>query len=104
MGASAGIDLAIRRIGGKVGRQVRSGGIDAGLHVARGDIDIAAEVELQRDGGGAERTRRGHLGEACDVAELALQGSGDGRCHDLRAGAGQAGGHGNGRKIDLRQR
>ena len=98
------IDLAIRRIGGKVGRQERSRGIDTCLHVARGEIDVAAEVELQRDGRGAERTRRGHLGEARDVAELALQGSGDGRCHDLRAGARQARGNGDGRKINLRQR
>ena len=98
------IDLAIRRIGGKVGRQERSRGIDTCLHVACGAIDVAAEVELQRDGGGAERTRGGHLGEARDVAELALQRSGDGRCHDLRAGARQARANGDGRKIDLRQR
>ena len=59
---------------------------------------------MQRDGGGAERTRRGHFGETRDVAELALQGRGDRRRHDLRAGARQARANGDGRKIDLRQR
>ncbi len=98
------IDLAIRRVGGKVGRQERSCGIDTCLHIARGEIDVTAEVELQRDGGGAERTRRGHFGETRDVAELAFQRSGDRRRHDLRAGAREACANGDGRKIDLRQR
>jgi len=37
--------------GGKLGGSARNGG----LHVLRGAIDVAAEIELQRDVGGAER-------------------------------------------------
>ena len=99
-----GVDLAIGRIGGKVGRQKRSRRIDAAFHVSRGAIDVAAEIELQRDGSGAERTRRGHFGESRNVAKLALQGSGDGGCHGLRAGARQTCGNRNGREVNLRQR
>ena len=45
----------------QVARQIRQRGIDRGLHVARGAVDVAADRELQLDAGGAERTGRGDL-------------------------------------------
>src|SRR5438045_5944196 len=43
------------------------------LHVARGAVDVAVEVELQRDARAAESARRGHLGHAGDGAERAFE-------------------------------
>ncbi len=98
------IHLAIAGIGRQVGGQVSSSRVDAGFDVARGGVDIAAQVELQGHVGAAQRARRGHFGDAGDVAELALQGSGHGRGHDLRAGSGQPGRDGNGGEVHLGQR
>ena len=98
------IHLAIGGIGGQIGRQIGSRGVDGGFHVARRAVDVAAEIELDGDAGGAERTGGGHLRDAGDVAELPLQRSGDRRGHDLRAGAGQGGADGDGGEIHLRQR
>jgi hypothetical protein len=47
-GASAG--LILRNVGGRqVGRQLAARGVDGGLHVQRGGVDVAVQVELQRD-------------------------------------------------------
>src|SRR6185312_2613451 len=64
-----GVDLAVARAERQVGRQVAAGGVDGGLHVARGGLDVAIEIELQRDRCGAQRRRRGHLVDAGDAAE-----------------------------------
>ena len=52
------VDLAIGRIAGQVGRQLAAGGVDGGLHVAGGGVDIAVQIELQRDRGRAQRAGR----------------------------------------------
>ena len=104
IGAVGRVHLAVGGIGGQVGGQVGARRVDGGFHVARRAVDVAAEVELERDGGGAERTGRGHLRDAGDVAELPLQRSGHGSGHDLGAGAGQRGADGDGGIIHLGQR
>ena len=43
------IDLAVGRIARQVGRQLAAGRVDGGLHVARGGVDVAVQIELQRD-------------------------------------------------------
>ncbi len=48
-----GIDLAIGRIGRQVGRQVGARRVDRRLHVARGTVDVAINVELEDDAGRA---------------------------------------------------
>ena len=98
------INLAIGRIGLQTRRQVGAGGVDRGLHVARRAIDVAGQIELERDLAAAQGTRRGHLRYVRDVSELPLQGGGDGGRHDGRAGAGQVGVHVDGGEIDLGQR
>ena len=103
-GRVGGVPLAVGGIAGEVGGQVGACGVDGGLDVAGGAVDVAAEVELDGDVGGAEAARGGHLGDAGDVAELALQRRGDGGGHDLGAGARQAGVDRDGGEVDLRQR
>ena len=48
-GRIGGVDLAIGRRRRQVLRQLAAGGVDPGLHVLRGRIDVAVQVELQRD-------------------------------------------------------
>ncbi|MHC2860052.1 hypothetical protein ACVIYH_001130 [Bradyrhizobium diazoefficiens] len=52
------------RQGRQIARQVHQRGVDRGLHVARGLVDVAADVELELDVGDAERRRRGDLVDA----------------------------------------
>ena len=54
-GRIGGIHLAVVRIVRQVGGQIAAGCVDGGLHVARGGIDVAVEIELQDDVGGAQR-------------------------------------------------
>ena len=49
------IDLLVGRRHGQVLRQVCAGRLDRRLHVLRGAVDVAVEIELQRDRGRAER-------------------------------------------------
>ena len=98
------VDLAIGRRRGQVFRQLSAGGVDRGLHVVGGGVDRAVEVELDRDRGGAEITRRRHLGDAGNLRELALQRLRHRRGHGFRAAARQRGRHLDGREVDLRQR
>ena len=58
------IGLAERRQRRQVAGQVGQRGVQCGLHVARGALDAAVEVELDGDVGVAERARRGDLGDA----------------------------------------
>src|SRR5260370_6661171 len=85
---------------GKVG----GSGIDGGLNVGRGRVDVAIEIELESNARGAEPARGSHLRDAGNAAELALERSGDGGGHGLRARAGQTGAHANGWEIDARER
>ena len=98
------VHLGVDRRVGKVGRQRTRGGVDRGLHVLRGGIHAAVEVELQRDLAGALGALRGHRDQTRDLAELALQRGGDQGLHGFRAGAGKLGGHLDGGEVDLRQR
>ena len=98
------VDLAIGRRRGQVFGQLAAGGVDRGLHVVGGGVDRAVEIELDGDRSRAEIAGRGHLRDAGNLRELALQRLRDRRGHGLRAAAGQAGGDLDGRKIDLRQR
>ena len=43
------VDLSIARVARQIRRQLASGRVDRRLHVARGAVDVAIEVELQRD-------------------------------------------------------
>ena len=91
------IDRRIRQV-----RRQRSGrGVDRRLHVLRGGIHAAAEIELQRDLAGALGALRGHADQAGDLPELALQRGGDQGRDRFRAGAGELGGDLDGREIDL---
>ena len=49
-----GVHFAIRRIGRQVRGQIGARRVDAGFHVARRAVDIAAQIELQGDAGGAQ--------------------------------------------------
>ena len=49
IGASAGFTLRYVGIVRQVGRQLPARGVDGGLHVARRGVDVAVEIELQRD-------------------------------------------------------
>ena len=77
---------------------------DRGLHVLRRQIDIAVEIELNRNRRGAEGAERGHLGDAGDLADLAFERRCDRGRHGLGAGPRQRRGDLHGREIDLRQR
>ncbi len=98
------VDLAIGRRRGQVFRQLPAGGVDRGLHVVGGGIDRAVEIELDGDRGGAEIAGRGHLRDAGNLRELALQRLRDRRGHGFRAAAGQRRRDLDGREVDLRQR
>ena len=84
------IDLAIGRRRGQRGRQLAAGGGDRGLHVLGGRVDVAVEIELQRDGGRAEHADRGHLSDAGNLSEPALERRRHGRCHGVGTGARRA--------------
>ena len=103
-GGIGGVDLAVGRRRGKVGRQLPSCRRDCGLHVLGSRVDVAVQLELQGDRGRPECARRGHLGDAGDLSELALQWLRDGRRHGLGACSGKRRGNADGRKVDLRQR
>ena len=103
-GRVGGVHLAVDRRVGQVLGQEGVAGVDGGLHILLGDVDGLVEGELQRDDGAAAGGGGGHLGEAGDLAELALQRAGDGAGHDLRAGAGVEGLDLDDGVIDLRQR
>ena len=68
-------------------RQKIGGPVDGGLDFLFGDVNVEIKIELQGDDGAAEGTRGGHLTQAGDLAELALEGSRDGRNHHVGASA-----------------
>ena len=96
------IGFAERRPRRQVGRQIGLRRVDGGLHVARGAVDIAVEIELHRDAGGAERAARGQLGDPRDFAEPAFERRRDRRRHGLGVGARPAGGDADGREVHRR--
>ena len=98
-----GIDLGIDRGIRQVFRQRRGGSVDRRLHILRGTVDIAFQVELQSDGGKAEGRGRGHRLQRWNLAELALQRRRDQLRHRIGVGARQLGGDLDGREVNLRQ-
>src|SRR6202030_3537595 len=103
-GGVGGIDFAVdggirKTLGEKIGSAV-----DGGLHFLLGNINVEIEIELKGDYGTAEGARRGHLVQAGNLAELALERGGDRRSHDVRAGARIKGLDLNRRIVDLGKR
>ncbi len=102
IGVAAGLDLRkLGRDGRSPGRSV-SAALMRGLHVARGGVDVAGEIELDGDARRAQRAARRQLGHAGDLAEPALERGRDRRRHGLGIGARPAGGDVDGRKIHRR--
>lgn len=84
-------------------RQIGPRRADSRLDVARGAVEIAPDLEAERDHGLAARGDRLHLRDAGDGAEMTLQRCGDRAGHGLRRAARIAGGDGNDRDTDIRQ-
>ena len=102
IGAADGLTLRMAGKRRQVARQVGRRGVEGRLHVARGAVDAAVEIELDGDAGGAERARRGDLGDAGNFAEPALQRRRHRRRHHGRIGAGPARGNPDGRIFHRR--
>ena len=68
-----GIDLAVDRRIREIGREQGPAGVDGGLHLLLGDVDVQREIELQRDDRAPERARRGHLLQPGHLSELPLE-------------------------------
>ena len=77
---------------------------DRRLHVLRGRVDIALEVELNGDRRRAERAERRHLRDAGDLPDLTFERRRDRRSHSVRAGARKRSSDLNRREVDLRER
>ena len=86
-----GIHFLIRRRAGQILRQIARSLRNHRLHILRRRIQIAAQIELQRDLRGALRARRGHRVHAGDGRELFLQRHGHRRRHGVGRCARQAG-------------
>ena len=104
MGKLVGIEFAVGGIGAQRGGQIRMGGADRGLDVARGAVDVAADVELQHHLGRAHRAARGHLRDGGDGAQMPLQRRRHRGGHHFGAGARHAGADHDGGNIDIGQR
>src|SRR5205085_9009912 len=70
-----GIYLAITGLIRKIGRELAACGVDSGLHVSGGGVDITIQIKLKNDAGIAEAAGRSHLRNASDAAELPLERS-----------------------------
>ena len=99
-----GIDLVVLGHARHAAGQLRAGGVDGRLHVARGAVHVAAQIKLQGDAGATQDGARGDFVDPGDGAQRPLQRGGDGGGHGVGAGAGQAGADGDGGVVDLGQR
>ena len=97
------VDLAIGRRARQILRQLPGGGVDRGLDVVGGGVDVAVEIELDGDRRRAERTRRRHLRDAWNLRDLPFERLRDRGRHRVRGSARQRSRDGDGRKVDLRQ-
>ena len=102
-GRAGGVRFADRRAAGQRGGKVGLRRVDRRLHVARGVVGIARQIELHLDAGRAELAGRGQLVDAGDLADAALQRGRDGGRDGLRIGAGQRGAYPHRRQIRVRQ-
>ena len=98
------VDLAVLRHARQGARQQRAAGVDGRLDLARGDVDVLAEVEHHVDARRSLRAVRGQLADPGDGAERALERRRHRRGHRLGAGPGQVGRDEDHREVDLRQR
>ncbi len=98
------IDLADRRRVGNARRQKRTSGVDCRQRIADRSVDLAVQIELQRDLGVAKCARRRHLGETRNLAELEFERRRDRRRHGLRIGTRQLRRDLKRRIVDVRQR
>ena len=98
------VDLAIGRRTRQVLRQLPGGGVDRGLDVVGGGVDVAVEVELDGNRRRAERARRRHLRDAGNLRDLPFKRLCDRGRHGVRRCARQLRRNRDGRKVDLRQR
>ena len=73
------------------------------LHVLRRAVDVAAQVELQRDVRRAERAGRRHRIDARNRRELLFKRRRHGRRHRVRIRPGQVRAHVDRREVDVRQ-
>ncbi len=105
IGKSGRIELAIDRIGAQRSRQIGPRRADRGLHVARGPVNVAVDVELQHDLGGAAPScaRSSRLTSAMAPRWRSSGVATRGR-HGFRAGAGHAGADHDGGQVDIGQR
>ena len=87
----------------QIRRELAGRGGDGRLDVARRAVDVARQIELQRDRRGAQEADGRHLGDPGDAAELALERRRDGGRHRLGARARQTGHDGDRREVHLRQ-
>ena len=99
----ARIHFLVRRRRGHLRRQLPRRLRDHRLHVLRGRIDVAAQIELQRDVGAALRAGRVDRLQPGNRGELLLERQRDRRGHRIGARAGQRGAHLNGGEVDRRQ-
>jgi hypothetical protein len=76
--------------------------VDGRLDLFFGDVDRQRQVELQDDDRRASGAGRGHLAQALELAELALERRRHGGGYHRRAGARIEREHLNGRVVDLR--
>src|SRR5207248_10054887 len=102
-GGVSWIDLAIDGGVRELSGQINAACVYCGLHLLFGNVDVLVEVELQRDDRAPEGTRRGHLAEAWNLAELAFERSSHRRCHYFGIGSGLKRHHLNRRILDLGQ-
>ena len=98
------VEFPVERPGRQVGRQIHRRGVDRRLHVVRGAVDVAVDVELDDDRRVADRGGGGDLGHPGDLPQPAFQRRGDGVGHRFGIGAGPRGEHDDGRDVDARQR
>ena len=99
-----GIHLAVDRRVRHVARQERAAGVDGGLHLLFGDVDVQIQSKLQRDDGAAERTGGRHLLQAGHLSELPFERRRYRRRHDVGTRAGIKRDDLNRRIVDFGQR
>ena len=102
IGARVGILLLDRRLRDRA-RQKRQDAVDAVAHFLRGDVSVLLEAEGHDDLRDALGGVRVELIDAADRVDRFLDLVGDLALHLLGRRAGQTRGHGDGRKVHLRQ-
>jgi hypothetical protein len=85
------------------GRQQRHGGGDGGLNVDCRAVDVAVQIECQRDVAAARVAGRGHFIDAGNRGELPLEWTGHCRRHGVRIAARQIGADADRRIVDSRE-